>query len=301
MREALEYYAAWLSLHFVGALPRPVARAFAAWIAMLIYRLRPRLDRAAMFNLRLAFPEWTDTQRRRTIRGLVRQLGWMAAEFTHFPDYTRENIDSTVVLDGFENFATAQERGRGVLLLTGHMSAWELGPFAHAIYAKPIHFLARPLDNLRVDALVNRYRCLSGNQPLQKNQSARATLNILRDGGTIGILADVNMLPEEGVFVDFFGIPACSTTGIARLAQHTGAAVVPAYLVWDANLRKYRLCYEPAVELSITGDEEHDIRENTARFMKVIENYARAHPEQWLWIHKRWKTRPPGEPPLYPF
>jgi KDO2-lipid IV(A) lauroyltransferase len=301
MRQWLEYAGAWLALRTLGLLPRPLARGAGAAVARVLYWCRPPLRRAAMFNLRLAFPDWTDAQRRRAIRGLIRQMGWMAGEFSQFPKYRREIIERIVVLDGFENFAAAQSRGKGVLFLTGHMSAWELAPFAHALYGHPLHFLVRPLDNSRVDALINRQRCLSGNTPIDKNQSARAMLKILREGGTVGVLADVNTSLEEGVFVDFFGMPACSTTGLARLALRTDAAVVPGYVFWDENMRKYRLRFEPAVELARTGDEESDIRENTQRFMRVVENYAREHPDQWLWVHRRWKTRPPGEKPLYPF
>jgi Kdo2-lipid IVA lauroyltransferase/acyltransferase len=301
MREWLEYAAAWLGIRALGVLPRGLARATGAGFVALAYRLRPPLQRAAEFNLHLAFPEWTRANRRRVTRGLVRQIGWMAGEFAQFPDYNRENIETIVLLDGFENFAAAEQRGKGVLFLTGHMSAWELGPFAHALYAKPLHFLVRPIDNRRVDALINRYRCLSGNQPIHKNESARAVLRVLNEGGTVGILADLNTALGEGVFVNFFGIPACTTTGLARIALHTDAAVIPAYIYWDAPSRKYRLRYEPAVQLVRTGDPESDVRENTARFTKVIEDYARRFPDQWLWVHKRWKTRPPGEKSIYPF
>ena len=175
-----------------------------------------------------------------------------------------------IVLDGHENFLDGQRRGKGVLYLTGHIGAWELSSFAHALYGFPLHYMARPLDNARLDALVNRYRGLSGNAPIFKNESARAMLKILKDAGTVGILADQNTMPQEGVFVDFFGSPACTTTGIARVALHTGAAVVPGYAVWDAFLRKYRLRFEPPLELIRTGDAERDILENTQRFAKVI-------------------------------
>jgi KDO2-lipid IV(A) lauroyltransferase len=226
-------------------------------------------------------------------------MGWMAAEFAHFPRYTRENIERIVVLDGFENFDAARRRGKGVLFLTGHTGAWELAPFAQALYGNPLHFLVRPLDNERVDRLVSDYRCLSGNRPIDKNNSARAMLKILREGGTVGILMDHNTSREEGVFVDFFGVPACTTTGLARVALHTDAAVVPGFLHWDAALRKYRLRLHPTIELVRTGNEEADIRENTARFTQAIEQFARQYPDQWLWVHKRWKTRPPGEKGLY--
>jgi KDO2-lipid IV(A) lauroyltransferase len=301
MREGLEFSGARLALSTLGALPRPLARTVGATLTAIVFRFRPPLRRTAMFNLRLAFPDWTNAQRRRTIRGLVRQMGWMAGEFSQFPKYTRENIERIVALDGFENFANARERGKGVLFMTGHMSAWELAPFAHALYGYPLHFLVRPIDNPRVSALVNHYRCLSGNQPIDKKQAARAIFRVLGSGGTVGILADLNTLLDEGTFVDFFGVPACTTMGLARIALRTDAAVVPSFLSWDEGLRKYRLRYEPAIELARTGDEEQDVRENTARFTRVIEDYARAHPDQWLWVHKRWKTRPPGEKPLYPF
>jgi KDO2-lipid IV(A) lauroyltransferase len=300
MREWIEYAAAWIGVKSLGLLPRPAARFAGASFAAAAYALRAPLRRAAMFNLSLAFPDWSDAKRKRVIRSMIRQIGWMAAEFSQFPKYTRENIQKIVVLDGFENFDAARRRGRGVLFLTGHMSAWELAPFAHALYGHPLHFLVRPIANRRVDALINRYRCLSGNQPIQKNKSARSILRILADGGTVGILSDHNTVLEESVFVDFFGIPASTTSGLARIALRTDAAVVPGFLSWDSARRKYRLRFEPAIELARTGDEEIDVRENTARFTKTIEDYVRAYPDQWLWVHKRWKTRPPGEKEIYP-
>jgi Kdo2-lipid IVA lauroyltransferase/acyltransferase len=254
-----------------------------------------------MFNLRMAFPDWDDHRRKRVIRGMVRQVGWMAGEFSQFPKYTRENIERIVVVDGFENFDAARRRGKGVLFLTGHMSAWELAPFAHALYGYPLHFLVRPIANRRLDALINRYRCSSGNLPLEKNRSARSILKVLGDGGTVGVLADHNTSLEEGVFVNFFGVLASTTSGLARIALRTDAAVVPGFLSWDSVRRKYRLRFEPAVELTRTGNEDADIVLNTGHFARVIEDHIRAHPDEWIWVHKRWKTRPLGEEPLYPF
>jgi Kdo2-lipid IVA lauroyltransferase/acyltransferase len=301
MREWCEYAAAWLLLKTVGVLPRPLARGAASLAAGILFSLVPKLQKTALFNLRIAFPDWSDGQRKAVIRKMVRNLGWMAAEFARFPRYNAANIEKAVILDGHENFLEGRSRGKGVIYLTGHIGAWELSSFAHALYGFPLHFMARPLDNQRIDALVNRYRALSGNKPIFKNESARAMLRILKGAGTLGILADQNTLPEEGVFVDFFGKAACSTSGIARVALHTGAAVVPGYAYWDENIRKYRLRFEPPVELIRTGDDERDISENTQRFAKVIEEIIRRHPEQWVWLHARWKTRPHGEAPLYDF
>ena len=299
MKEWLEYAAVWAILKTLGALPRGLARGAAAGIASMFFAMMPKLRRTAEFNLRLAFPEWDAGRRNAVLRGMVRNLGWMAAEFARFPSDTRENIESVLILDGHENFLAGQRRGKGVLYLTGHIGAWELSSFAHALYGFPLHYMARPLDNARVDALVNRYRCLSGNQPIFKNESARALLKILKDAGTVGILADQNTMPEEGAFVDFFGKPACTTTGIARVALHTDAAVVPGYAYWDASIGKYRLRFEPEVELVRTGDTERDVFVNTQKFAKVLEEIIRKYPEQWVWVHARWKTRPKGEAELY--
>ncbi len=301
MKQWLEYAAVWFILKTVGALPLRVARSFAAAVTSLLFSMQPRLRKTAEFNLRLAFPEWTGSQRKDVTRKMVRNLGWMAAGFARFPRLTKENIGELVILEGHENFLEGQRRGNGVLYLTGHIGAWELSSFAHALYGYPLHYMARPLDNKRLDALVNEYRCASGNKPIFKNESARVMLKILKDSGTLGILADQNTLPAEGVFVDFFGKLACTTTGLARVALHTGAAVVPGYAYWDENIQKYRLRFEPPVELTRSGDTERDVFENTQRFAKVIEEIIRKHPDQWVWVHKRWKTRPTGELALYDF
>src|SRR5216683_1032443 len=301
MKEWLEYAAVWAILKMLGALPRGVARSFAAMVARLLYAMMPRLRRTAEFNLRLAFPEWDASQQNAVIRGMVRNLGWMAAEFARFAKYTRENIEEVLILEGHDNFLNGQRRGKGVLYLTGHIGAWELSSFAHALYGFPLHYMARRIDNARIDTLVNSYRCLSGNRPIFKNESARVMLKVLKEARTIGILADQNTMPQEAAFVDFFGKQASTTTGIARVALHTDAAVVPGYAIWDEASGKYRLRFEPPVELIRTGDTERDVFENTQKFTKVIEDIIRKYPEQWVWVHGRWNTRPAGEPSLYDF
>ncbi len=301
MKGWIEYAAVWVLLKVLGVLPRPLARSLAAMLARILYALMPKLRKTAEVNLRIAFPDWNEAQRKAVSRGMARNLGWMAAEFARFPRYSKGNIEQIVELDGHENFLEGQGRGKGVLVLTGHIGAWELSSFAHALYGFPLHFMARPIDNKKLDDLVSHYRCLPGNRPILKNESARVMLKILKESGTIGILADQNTMPEEAVFVSFFGKMASTTTGIARLALHTGAAVVPGYAVWDAGIRKYRLRFEPPVELLRTGDTERDVFENTQRFTKVIEEIIRKYPEQWVWVHGRWNTRPKGEPSLYDF
>jgi KDO2-lipid IV(A) lauroyltransferase len=204
-----------------------------------------------------------------------------------------------VIYDGFENFENAMTRGKGVLFLTGHLGGWELSAFAHSLYGYPLHVVMRPLDNVYLDRLTRHYRTLHGNSMVDKDDFVRGLLAAMKNGETVGILMDTNMTPPQGVFVDFFGIAACTASGLARIALRTDAAVVPGFTIWDPALRKYRLRFDPAVELVRTGNDDADAVANTQRFTKIIEDYVRKYPDQWLWVHRRWKTRPDGEAGLY--
>ena len=299
MREHLEYWIVWFWLKLVGLLPRPLARAKGIALGLIIYTIHRRLRHVGMRNLQLAFPSLTDRERRRILRGEYISLGRQLAEFCLFPRYTRENVAQTVIYDGFENYERAFARGKGVLFLTGHVGAWELSAFAHSLQGHPLSIVMRSLDNPRVDRLIDHYRTMHGNRTVDKDDFIRGLLGAMRAGETVGILMDTNMTPPQGVFVDFFGIPACTASGLARIALRTDAAVVPGFTIWDAQLRKYRLRFDPAVELIRTGDDQFDIVANTAKFTKIIEDYVRRYPNQWLWVHRRWKTRPEGQPSLY--
>jgi KDO2-lipid IV(A) lauroyltransferase len=156
-----------------------------------------------------------------------------------------------------------------------------------------MHVLVRPLDNPRIDRLISRCRALSGNHLIEKKESARAILKALAANQAVGILVDQNVSLDEGVFVDFFGVPACAGTAFVRLAARSGAAVIPGFALWSEAERRYVLRFYPPLE--ITGDAEEDTR----RLHRQLEAVIREHPDQWLWIHRRWKTRPPGEPSLY--
>jgi KDO2-lipid IV(A) lauroyltransferase len=190
-------------------------------------------------------------------------------------------------------------RGRGLIFMTAHFGAWELSSFAHALYGYPLKFIVRPIDNPRVETLISSYRTRSGNIPIQRRSAARDILKALRQNEAVGILFDQNTTRSEGVFAKFFNIPAATTPAIALFALRTGAAVVPGFLIWDAALQKHRLRLDPPVDLINTGDLDRDVLENTKHFNEILEGYVRKYPDQWLWIHRRWKTRPEGEPSIY--
>jgi KDO2-lipid IV(A) lauroyltransferase len=252
-----------------------------------------------MRNLGMAFPDKPVAERRRILRGVYRSLGRLLAEFCLFPHYTPSNVSEVAVYQGFENFEAAEKRGKGVLFLTGHFGGWEIGSFFHSLQGHPMRIVVRPIDNPYVDDLVTRYRTLHGNTVIGKQGFARSLLAAMGNNETVGILMDTNMTPPQGVFANFFGIPAYTAVGIARVALHTDAAVVPAFTIWDSVLRKYRVEFDRPIELVRTGDNEADAVANTAIFNRIFEDYVRKYPDQWLWVHRRWKTRPPGQPPLY--
>jgi KDO2-lipid IV(A) lauroyltransferase len=298
--DRLQYWFALAVLKTLGWLPHKLTRRVCALLGALSYWLWPRLRRVGMFNLQLAFPDWSERQRRRTIYRLFQNFGRMLADYSHFPHWNRDNIERLIIYDGFENYARAQSQGRGLLFLTAHFGNWELGSFAHGIYGYPCQFVVRELDNPLIDQLVNRYRCRSGGKSIDKSGFARGVLRAFAAGQAVGVLIDQNMVLNEGAFVDYFGIPACTTTGPARIARKTGVPIVLGLVIWDAKLNKYRLRFD-AVEWITRANPEEEIVANTANFTRLIEEYVRRYPDQWLWVHRRWKTRPAGEPPLYPF
>ena len=299
MRYRLEYAPVWLLVKVLGFLPRPVARRAGIGIGQLTYLLHRRLRRVGERNLQLAFPEKSVAERRRILRGVFSSLGRLLAEFCHFPDFNRNNIAELAIYEGLENYLAARARGKGVLFLTAHLGGWEVGSFTNSVNGYPLHIVVRALDNPYLNAMVERYRTLHGNRIFSKDDFARGLLAAMRKGETVGVLMDTNITPPHGVFVDFFGIPACTAAGVARVALHTDAAVVPVFMIWDERLQKYRIHFDPALTLVRSGDVEADAVANTALFTRVIEDYVRKYPDQWLWVHRRWKTRPPGEPPVY--
>lgn len=294
MREWLEYIVVWTLVKSLGILPRGAARAVGAGIGSLAYRLLGRLRRTGLRNLETAFPETATAQREQILRRLYRNLGWLLAEFCQMPHYTSENTRGFLRYEGLENYLAARQRGKGVLIVTGHLGAWELSSYYHSLMGYPMSVVIRRLDNARVDRLVNTIRCLHGNRVLHKDDFARGLLAAMRSGETVGILMDTNMTPPQGIFVPYFGRLACTASGLARVALRTGAAVLPGFMVWEQSEQRYVLHFGEEIPLLSTGNDEADALANTARFTAAIEDFVRQYPDQWLWVHRRWKTRPEG-------
>ena len=280
----LEYWAVRLVLYTLARMP-----ALAGLYVKLLDLAVPRLRKTALRNLEMAgFAEPA-----RIADGVFQSIARVIASFARFPAITRENAVQWIRYEGLENFQNARARGRGVLVATAHLGNWELSAFAHAWMTAPMHIVVRPLDNPRIDKIVERYRSLSGNHIIEKKDAVRDILRALADNEAVGVLIDQNTTLDQGVFIDFFGVKACAGSAFAKLAHRSGAAVVPGFALWSEKERRYVLRFYPAVE--ITGDVAAD----TQRIHAQLEDVIRQYPDQWLWIHRRWKTRPPGEQALY--
>lgn len=299
MRRKLEFVAVRALISLMGLFPRGAARQIGAAIGALAFVFLPRLRRVGFRNLRIAYPALDRAGRVAILRSEYRNLGWLLAEFCQMSKYTPENTRAFLRYEGLQHYLDARDAGRGVLVLTGHLGAWELSSFYHSLMGHPMSMVIRRLDNELVDRLVNSIRCLHGNKVVHKDDFARGLISAMRNGETVGILMDTNMTPPQGLFVDFFGTPACTASGMARVALKTGAVVLPGFLLWEDSTESYALHFGEPLELVRTGDNDADIVANTALFTKVLEDCIRRHPGQWLWLHRRWKTRPEGEPRIY--
>ena len=273
--------------------PRPTAESVAATCAGLLDKGIPRLRRGAERNLSFAYPEQDEAWRAKVIDGVFASIGRMLVSFARFPRITRASVGEWIRYDGFEHYERAKQRGNGVLFATAHLGNWELSAYAHALLTEPMNVVVRPLDNPLIDELVERRRGLSGNTLLSKRDFARSILQALRKNEPVGILVDQNASTDNGAFVPFFGKEACANLTFAKLAARSGAAVIPGFAVWNAAEGRYVLKFYPEVEM--TGEAVEDTR----RIQQAIEVAIREAPDQWLWIHRRWKTRPAGEPGIY--
>jgi KDO2-lipid IV(A) lauroyltransferase len=292
-RNALEAGLARLLILSLGYSPRPVADWLGARCANLLDLAIPRLRRIADRNLGFAYPDASANWRSRTIDGVFGSIGRLLVAFARLPRITKANVSEWIRYEGFEHYRRAKERGRGVLFATAHLGNWELSAYAHALLTEPMNVVVRPLDNPRIDSIVEKRRALSGNTLLSKRDFARSILQALRTNQPVGILVDQNSSAENGAFVPFFGTPACANLTFAKLAARSGATVIPGFAIWNAIERRYVLKFYPPV--IITGDAVED----TGRIQSAIEAAIRETPDQWLWIHRRWKTRPEGEKTFY--
>jgi len=295
-----ELFAVRSLLGVIGALPLETSMRFGKALGKSIASRFPKLQKTARRNLEIALPELSEAEKKRIVRGTFESLGRHLAFVSHFKKFKHEDIRNLIELVGREeNFDPEYAKGKGVLFFTGHFGSWEVYNLLAPAFGIGMNILVRRIDNVLVENYIETMRSRFGSVTLDKTKAARKMFRVLENGELLGMMADLNVQEKEGIFVDFFGVPASTTTSIAKLALKTGAAVLPAFAVWDEAKGKYVIYLEPRIEYEKTDDAEADIRNLTRNVTAVVEKFVRRYPEQWLWIHKRWNTRPKGEPPLY--
>lgn len=299
----LEYFVARLIFTLVGILPRSAAILFGVIIGKIGFLALKKLRGIGLTNVAIAFPDMPEAERRDLVRGCFISLGRQLGEISQFRKATEDSLGQLVEFNftarEWDLYEKAKEDGRGVIFLTPHFGGWEILAFASSALIGPQSYLVRPLDNPRLEKLVEDIRGKFGNRPIGKTNSLATVLQLLRGGGNLGVLPDLNAQRHEGVFVPFFGHQACTTAGVAALAMRTRAVSVVVGASWDKKKKKYVVHFGEHFEFESTGNRQKDVLNFTAHFTKDIEDLIRRSPEQWLWIHRRWNTRPDGEVSFY--
>lgn len=298
LRTNVEYFLVRIVLGFFSVLPLPNAINLGRTIGR-IGMLVPKLRHTGKRNLELAFPNLDKHERERLLRGCFESLGRLLGVFSHFRDEPAEQLKAIIQCDGMDNIYKAVGQGRGVIAFTGHVGAWELSSYGPSLYDYPFGFLVRRIDNPKIEALVDQFRAAYGNWTIDKRMAAREMFRMLKKGEMLGILVDLNALDREAMFVDFFGVKAATTFVVAKLALRTGSPVIPIFSPWDERLQKFTVTIGEPLKFNLTGDEEQDTLHVTQMLTKTVEDWIRRYPDQWLWVHRRWKTRPPGAPAIY--
>ena len=286
------------AVRWVGALVRPLPRRLMLMIGAALGRVLGDVDRRHLEivrdNLRRAFPEWDEVRVRRTARDVYGHFGRVLLDILWLDGRSRETILSLVDVEGTQHLETVRAHDRGCVFVTAHLGNWEVLALAHGWFFRPASVVARPLDNPALDARLVAFRVQNGNEVVYKQKALAHVLRALRERRDVAFLVDQNVQAKDGIFVDFFGRKAASTTVAAALAVKTGALLLPAYSVMTPEGR-HRLVYDAPLQWALSGDREADIAALTQRIASAIEGWVRETPEQWMWMHRRWKTRPPEE------
>lgn len=286
-------FATWMALARI--VPRAALRCAGAAAGQAGYLLDARHRGVALDNLRLAYGDaLAPAEARRIARACWRHFGRVTLDSLSFIRMNGRSLQRIVRIEGLEHVRAAYARGNGVLIFSGHFGHWELTALMQGYLDLPLALVARPLDNPGLEAMLARLRERSGNRVIHKRNAVREMIRALRRGIGVAFMIDQDAR-GDGVFAPFFGRPASTTPTLALLALRTGAPVVPVFCV-PGHGGTYRIVYEPEVRVEGTGDRGADVLRITTQCNEILERWVRRRPELWLWMHRRWKTRPPDDP-----
>ena len=271
-------------------LPLFVRRLLVTGLAGLGYHLSLKHRLIAIHNLMRAFPEKPLDEILSIAKASFVSFSLVFAEFPELLYLNKDNLNRWVSIKGLEHYNAALQEGKGVLLISAHFGNWEFGNAALAILSKPPIFMARILDSPFLEEGVSYARSTLGISIINKENAMRPMLRLLKSGAAVNLLIDQNVSVYDGVFINFFGRPACTTSGVALMAMHSGAAVVPIFTTRMPDGR-YLAEIGPGIETVHTGNRDQDVVTNTQNYASVVEDHIRKYPRQWLWVHQRWKTK----------
>jgi KDO2-lipid IV(A) lauroyltransferase len=294
-----EFFAVRSVLGAIGMFPVAASMKGGEAFAKLSSRLLKRLRFVGLRNLSLALPELSREEHEEILKGCFESLGRQLGIASHFARLTPEKLREMIDVEGLEFLKKVETERRGAILFSGHFGGWEASISAFPAFGFDWSVLVRRIDNPLVENLVEDIRTRHGSRTIDKKTSARGMYRLLQKGERLGILADLNSQEREGIYVNFFGIPASTATGLARLALRTNAAVIPFFTIWQEDKKRYLLKVCPPLEIPAGGDTEENTRLLMQNVTSKIEEFVRLYPKQWMWIHKRWNTRPAGETSLY--
>lgn len=295
-----EKFARWL-LRVFEAVPLPALAVFCEAVMLLVWAIDRKHRAIGRINIRIAFPEMRDAEADRMIRACYRRMGTSAAEFLHIPKMDEAYLREHFRIEGAEYIRGTMEReGRPAMVMTGHFGNWELLSHVYGMRIAPVAFIVRPLKSALLDRIVTERREWSGNEVIRKEDSAKEVMKVLRRRTLVGILIDQNVAREKGILVDFFTRKAYTTFGIARLALAMNARIHPGFIFRDPE-RKFHhtLRFGPAISVDPAPTREEAVARITRKCNEMLENAIREAPDHWMWFHRRWKTRPAGEPEIY--
>ena len=301
LRDWLEYGALRTVAGLLNVLPHRLALGFSAAVAGLAIRLDRRHRRIGLTNLAIAFPEKTERERLAILIASYRNLGRMVAECARLGKLDARNVRDVVRIEDealWSQLPAALEEN-GLLVLTGHFGNWELFAYAHGLLGHPVHLVAQTIKNPLIDGWLMAMRERGGTRTLRKHRAARAVLETLDRHGLMVLPLDQNASRRTGVFVEFFGRLASTNSGFARIALRADVPIYPAFLVRDGESARHRIVILPRVPIGSMANRESAAHELTQRCTAILEEMIRRYPDHWLWTHKRWRTRPAGEPEIY--
>lgn len=290
LRHSIEAFFLRLLGKLFRMLPRTASLKIGETLGNLVYRLGIRTD-VTRDNLRRAYPEFDSERIEETVKGCYRHFGALLAEFARLPLLRKENVDDLVESDDRDVLDQSQARGRGGIVVSGHLGNWELMGASTTVLGYPVSYIVTDQQNPRVDRLMDQLRESAGAKILKRKDAVKNVIKALRNNEIVAILIDQDA-HEAGAFIPFFGRLASTPRGAATFALRTGADLIFVESYRQGN-SKLRVIHEFVSRENLPDDRNEAVIELTRRFTARLEEAVRRHPEQWFWMHRRWKTMPP--------